>query len=66
MEFINESAKIAEEIAFILPRTFRKPSVQDRINLNFCLIKDKDLEDKSYLLNEEEYSISIIFQIRLV
>lgn len=63
IEFINESAKIAEEIAFILPRTFRKSSVQDRINLNFSLIKDIDLEDKSYLLNEEEYSVPTIFQI---
>ena len=63
IEFINESAKIAEEIAFILPRTFRKPSVQDRINLNFSLIKDIDLADKSYLLNEEEYSVPTIFQI---
>ena len=35
IEFFNGCAKFSDEIAFIVPRTFRKDSVQNRLDLNF-------------------------------
>lgn len=63
IKFFNESAKFAKTIAFILPKSFKKSSIQDRLNLNFSLIKNFDLPAKSFLLNGEEYDIPTVFQI---
>lgn len=42
INFFNHSAKFADVIAFIIPRTFRKTSVQNKLNLQFHLIYDED------------------------
>ena len=43
IKFFNHASKFANVIAFIIPRTFRKTSVQNRLNLNFHLIHDEDI-----------------------
>lgn len=43
IDFFNNSAKFADVIAFIIPRTFKRVSVQNRLDLNFELIYNKDL-----------------------
>lgn len=43
IKFFNHSAEWSKMIAFILPRTFRRPSVQNKINKNFHLIYDEDV-----------------------
>lgn len=43
IKFFNHSAKGAELIAFILPRTFRRVSVQNRLDLNFHLEYDEEI-----------------------
>jgi hypothetical protein len=42
IKFFNHAAKWADTIAFIIPRTFRKISVQNKLDKNFHLISDKD------------------------
>lgn len=42
IEFFNHSATFANVIAFIIPRTFRKISVQNKLNKSFHLIFDED------------------------
>lgn len=42
--FFNHSAKFSDLIVFIVPRSWRKWSVQNRLNLNFHLVKDFDLQ----------------------
>ena len=37
-KFFNHSAKFADTIAFIVPRTFRKTATQNQLNLNFHLV----------------------------
>lgn len=42
IKFFNHAAKWADTIAFIIPRTFRKISIQNKLDKNFHLISDKD------------------------
>lgn len=51
IKFFNYSAEWAYIIAFILPRTFRKPSVQNKLNKNFHLIYDIDIPTKCFIPN---------------
>ncbi len=46
VRFFNHAAQWANAIAFIVPRTFRKTSIQNRLNLNFVLIDDIDIPTK--------------------
>lgn len=61
--FFNHSAKFADTIAFILPKSFRKQSVQNRLSLDFSLVMDMDIEDNSFQLNNKDYNVPAIFQI---
>lgn len=62
IDFFNESS-FADYIAFILPRSFRKPSIQARLNKKFFLIKENILPEKSFLFNGEDYHVNSVFQI---
>ena len=43
VKFFNKSAEFAECIAFIIPRTFKRISIQNQLNLKFKLIYSEDL-----------------------
>lgn len=43
IKFFNHAAKWATVIAFIIPRTFRRPSVQNKLNSRFHLVYDEDV-----------------------
>ena len=43
VKFFNKSAKFADCIAFIIPRTFKRVSIQNKLNMNFKLIYNEDL-----------------------
>lgn len=42
--FFNHAAKVSDAICFIVPRSWRKWSVTNRLDLNFELVLDLDLE----------------------
>lgn len=42
--FFNRAAEFSDFIAFLVPRSWRKWSVQNRLDLNFHLIADDDVE----------------------
>lgn len=46
VKFFNHSSEFAHCIAFIVPRTFRRPSIQNRLCANFHLIYDEDTPTK--------------------
>lgn len=46
IQFFNHAAKWAKVIAFIIPRTFRKVSVQNKLDDQFHLVYDEDLSSK--------------------
>jgi hypothetical protein len=43
VKFFNKSAEFANCIAFIIPRTFKRVSIQNKLNLDFELIYNEDL-----------------------
>jgi predicted RNA methylase len=51
VKFFNKSAEVAEYIAFIVPRSWRKWSIQDRLDMRFNLVFDKDL-DMNYVTDD--------------
>ncbi len=64
ISFFNEAAKFCETIAFILPLSFKKDSIKNRLDLNFHLINEISLLDCEFLLkNEEKIKVPCVFQI---
>lgn len=63
MKFIKESSKIADCIAFILPRGFRKESVKNRIPLDFWLVHEEDVPLDSFELEGGDYHVPCVFQV---
>jgi hypothetical protein len=63
VKFFNHSCNFANTIAFILPNTFRKTSIHNRLNLNYWLTNDIDLDKNSFIFNNEEYNAPCCFQI---
>jgi len=61
-KFIKHSV-YSDCIAFILPKSFKKQSFQNRIPLNFHLKNQFDLPDNSFLLDGYEYNVPCVFQI---
>jgi predicted RNA methylase len=43
VKFFNKSAEFSQCIAFIIPRTFKRVSIQNKLNLSFKLIYNEDL-----------------------
>lgn len=62
--FFNESAKIANTIAFIFPLSFKKDSIQNRLSLNFSLDNELILDNCKFLLNDNnEIIVPCVFQV---
>lgn len=61
--FISKSCEFASIIAFILPKSFTKPSMFNAFSLKFHLIKTVDLEKDSFMLNDCKYDVPCVFQI---
>lgn len=63
IRFFNHAAQFCEMIALILPATFEKDSIQNRLALNMELIKSEKLMDDRFLFNGELVSVPTVFQI---
>jgi len=63
IKFFNKSAEFGCYIAFIVPKTFRKISVHNKLNKYFHLINDIDIPDDSFVYNGDKYSVPCCFQI---
>ena len=63
IRFFNKAAQYSDTIAFILPKSFMKESVQNKLDLRFHLDKYIELPFKSFSLNGEDYGVNCVFQI---
>jgi predicted RNA methylase len=63
IKFIKKSCEFCDTISFILPKSFKKDSLKKTFPLNFHLLFEIDLPDKSFLVNNLEYNVPCIFQI---
>lgn len=61
--FIVKSCKFANVIAFILPKSFTKPSMFNAFDLKFHLIHNIELEKDSFVINGSTYDVPCVFQI---
>lgn len=63
IKFIKKSCEFCASIAFILPKSFKKDSLKKTFPLNFHLLFEMDLPEKSFLVNNKEHHVPCIFQI---
>ena len=63
VKFFNHAATFSDAIAFVLPRTFRKASIINRLNKNFHLIYDEDVPANSFIFDDQPYDVWCCAQI---
>jgi len=63
LAFIKKCTEIADTIAFILPLSYKKESMQARIPEYYHLVKQIDLPLENALLNGEPQKVPVVFQI---
>lgn len=63
VRFFNHAARQSSVIAFILPRTFRKASIENRLDRNFHLLHEETVPDDAFLFRSKPYNVPAIFQI---
>lgn len=62
VKFFNRAAQDADAIAFIVPRTFRKMSLQRRLNPHFHLVADEDVPPGAFLLDGHAHDVPCAWQ----
>ena len=63
IKFIKHSCKFCDTISFILPKSFKKDSMRNKVPLNFHLILEREIPEKSFLLNKKPHEVPCVFQI---
>lgn len=63
IQFIKKSCEFCDTISFILPKSFKKDSLQKSFPLYFHLLHQNDLPNNSFLVNGSEHNVPCIFQI---
>lgn len=64
IKFIKYSAQFCDTISFILPKSFKKDSMKKYFPLNFHLVYQCDLQNNSFIINnDEEKDVPCVFQI---
>jgi hypothetical protein len=61
--FIRRAAEFSDVIAFILPRSFVKPSMSGAFPLQFHCVHTHDIPPNSFSVNDEDYDVPCVFQI---
>lgn len=64
IKFFNEAATFCNTIAFILPLSFKKDSVQNNLDLNFSLKNELILNEVNFnVKNEANIKVPCVFQV---
>jgi len=63
IKFIKKSCEFCNSISFILPKSFKKESLKKTFPLNFHLMFEIDLPEKSFLVDGIEHDVPCVFQI---
>lgn len=64
VRFFNHAAREASVIGFIVPRSFRKASVENRLDRSFHLVHEEPVPANAFLFRGKPYSVPAVFQIR--
>ena len=63
IKFIKKSQEYCDSISFILPKSFKKTSLQKHFQLNFHLICEYDIPRFSFIVDTKSYDVPCVFQI---
>jgi hypothetical protein len=63
VRFFNHSAQVSAVIAMILPRTFRKSSLQNRLDRHFELAAEYEVAADAFIYEGQPYDVPCVFQI---
>jgi len=63
LKFIKKGHSINADIAFILPKGYKKRSMYDRIPLDYEKVLEIDLPHNSFLYNGVDYDVPCVWQI---
>lgn len=63
IQFIKKSCQFCDSISFILPKSFKKDSMQKSFPINYHLIVQYDIPDNSFLVDNKEHNVPCVFQI---
>jgi predicted RNA methylase len=63
VKFFNHAAVFSDAIAFVLPRTFKKSSIINRLHEKFHLVYEEIVPDNSFIFNGKPYDVWCCAQI---
>ena len=63
LQFFNKAAVFADVIAFVLPASFKKQSIKNKLDRHFHLKKQINLPKKAFTLDGESYHVPAVFQV---
>jgi len=63
IRFFNHATTIANSIGFILPKTFQKASVQEKLNVHYHPVQEYEVPKNSFILHGRKYNVPCVFQI---
>lgn len=63
LKFMKKCAEFADTIAFILPLSFKKASVQKKVPATYHLDRELDLDWSSFTLKGSPYNVPCVFQV---
>ena len=63
IRFIKKSSQFCDSISFILPKSFKKISLQKHFHLQFHLVFEYDLPHNSFIVDQHKYDVPCVFQI---
>jgi len=63
IRFFNKCAIVSVAIGFIVPKTFKKESVKNKLDLYFHLVYEEDLADNSFEFNGQDKDVPCVFQV---
>ena len=63
IKFIKKTCLFADSFSYILPKSFKKQSLQRHIPLNYHLISQMDIPENSFEINSKIHNVPCVFQI---
>ena len=65
IKFFNHCAKNpkAHYISFVVPKSFQKSSIQDKLDTCYWLLHDENVPSDSFVYNDDSYDVPCCFQI---
>ena len=63
INFFNKAAQYSDVIAFILPKTFLKSSIINKLDLKFHKVYEMNIPEKSFTFRGIDYDVNCLFQI---